>query len=97
MPNGGYPRHLLLRLSPEFELHIQEDKVALIHREPVPDSTWKMTWTSFGDLDSPQVQAMLYHLAYWGDDHSRENRTRIKFDGSWVRPQYGHSGCLYDY
>lgn len=97
MPNGGYSRHLLLRLSPEFELHIQEDQVTLVNREPVPDSSWKMIWTQLGALDSRQVQALLYHLTYWGGDSTKEERTRIKFNGTWVRPQYGHSGCLYDY
>lgn len=97
MPNGGYPLHLLLRLNTEFELYIKGKDISLVHREPQPDSTWKKTWTTLGALDSGQVQALLYHLSYWGGNTSHGESVRVKYDGLWVRPKYGHSGCVYDY
>ena len=97
MPNGGYPKHLLLRLSDEFELYINGKDISLVHREPKPDSDWKMTWTTLGSLDSRQLQALLYHLSYWGGNTKHGEFVRIKYDDVWVAPQYGHGGCLYDY
>lgn len=97
MPNGGYPRHLLLPMNADLALRFSGAEATLQRLErPAPGQT-RPSWTTIGDLSAEQLRALLFHLDYWGGNHDAQHGVEMRFLREQVRPQYHAKGCLYDY
>lgn len=101
MPNGGYPRYLVA-VFPESDLalHLDQTTISIVRMNPKrPDGRWpKPLFTTLATFDPDRLQALVYHLAYWG---SLRSQTRSRDEWTFLaRPlsrRPAVRGCLYDY
>jgi hypothetical protein len=90
MPNGGYPKHLLVVL-PKSDLALRSDgfKVEVVRRSSPKNGESRPSLESIGAFSSEQIGALVYHLKYWRGSVEAVRTSRF--------PYFTTPGCFYDY
>ena len=99
MPNGGYPKHLLVAFrGSELRLHARGTSVELLQYVPaLPGSADRPQPVPLSTLTREQVGALLYHLLYWNGSIGADLRESLSHGSLPIQPQFAVSNCLYDY
>ena len=69
MPNGGYPMQFMMSIEgTDLALLVAGTTITLVRLSASKDPTRaRLAMASIGTLNEDQVQALVYHLAYWGN------------------------------